>query len=120
MLRRASAASDGPVVVRIGPSTIRLGPGVLCLPVDGLDGVAESVCEELEIAGIELADRPAERTRFRGHLTLARARRGARIPSGLTGVPFEGTWVARDLCLVSSVTAPGGTRYETVRRATIH
>ena len=120
VLRRAGAVAGGPVEVRIGPSTIRLGAGVLCLPVDGLDGLAESVARELETAGIRPADGPGPGGSFRGHLTLARARRGARIPARLLGVAFEGAWAAEELCLVSSVTAPGGARYETILRVTIH
>ena len=92
--------SWSPSQVDVGPATTRLGPSVLVLPVRGLDALARALPFELEEPYV-------------GHLTLARARRG-RIPSSLTGVPFEASWIASSFSLVRSTTKPSGAVYDDV------
>ena len=121
-IEAAVSGLSSPVEAVVGPSTIRLGPEVLCLPVAGLDELAGAVARELTVAGVVPVVRQPERTGepYRGHLTLARARRRSRIPTSLVGVPFEARWAVDQVCLVSSRTAPTGARYETVLSVTIH
>jgi 2'-5' RNA ligase len=93
--------------VSLGPATVRLGP-VLVAPVAGLDEVAAAVLEATAPL-VPVADpRP-----FRGHLTLARSRRGP-VPTSLVGVPVTGWWRAARVALVRSTTAPSGARYEVI------
>lgn len=99
-----------PVVAVAGPATETLGRGVLCLPVAGLDSVAEAVRE-----ATGAFNRSPDRDRpFVGHLTLARTRRGRAIPRRLVGLPFEASWPVEEVRLVLSTTGSGGSRYETV------
>ena len=98
----------------MGPATATLGQGILCLPVVGLDEVARVV----RASPLGRYVRPEERP-FNGHLTLARARRGRRVPDDLCGVPVEARWPVDELCLVSSRLHAEGARYETLTGATI-
>jgi 2'-5' RNA ligase len=59
--------------------------------------------------GAAADDRP-----FRGHLTLARARGRAAVPSSLVGVALGGGWTAGRVSLVRSQTHPAGARYDEV------
>ncbi|HET6794153.1 MAG TPA: 2'-5' RNA ligase family protein [Acidimicrobiales bacterium] len=92
----------------MGPSTRRLGSGVLAVPVDGLERLAEAVTGLTASIG-----RPPDRRPFRGHLTLARARHPGLL-RGLTGVPAIASWPVGQVTLVSSRTGPGGSAYEVV------
>lgn len=117
-----AASVVGKAEVEVGPATVRLGAGVLCLPVAGLEPLAAAVSGLLEGSPLRsvVGARPEGRP-FRGHLTLARARGRSRVPGALTGIPFEARWVPEELSLISSTPASdGGSRYETVRSATIH
>jgi 2'-5' RNA ligase len=96
------------VTASAGPSTRRLGSSTVCLPVAGLDSVAGAV-GRLPF-GAPLPDRP-----FRGHLTLARAKRGASL-GGLVGEPFEASWAVDEVTLVASELHPEGARYRVVAR----
>jgi RNA 2',3'-cyclic 3'-phosphodiesterase len=95
----------------LGPDAEVLGRNVLVLPVGGLDPLAAAVAAAT--AGMGQDDpRP-----FRGHLTLARRRRGGPPLSRLAGRPearlgaaFEVTSVA----LVRSHLDRAGARYETL------
>ena len=98
----------------IGPATETMGRGILCLPVDGLDEVAAAV----RASPVGRYVRPEELP-FNGHLTLARARRGQRVPDDLCGVPVEARWPVDEICLVSSRLHPECARYETLVGATI-
>ncbi len=98
----------------VGPATTALGPGILCVPVVGLDEVAR-VVRAWPIGQYVRGGEPP----FRGHLTLARARRGRRVPGSLCGIPVDGRWPVREVCLVSSQLDPHGARYETLAGATI-
>jgi RNA 2',3'-cyclic 3'-phosphodiesterase len=119
-LLRAAAEIEGPVEATLGPVTRRLGPAVLCLPVTGLEPLAASVRRHLgELVAEGAQDLlPDGRPRpFHGHLTLARARRGRRIPHRLVGMPVAATWQVDHLTLVSSNQQAGGSRYATVLQA---
>jgi RNA 2',3'-cyclic 3'-phosphodiesterase len=90
----------------VGPRVRALGRQVVCLPVSGLEGLAQAVVE----ATAEFGQPPDDR-RFRGHLTLARLRRPAR-PSGLTGGVIEDSFPVTDVRLIRSHQTDGGSRYE--------
>jgi RNA 2',3'-cyclic 3'-phosphodiesterase len=100
------AAPLSPCEARLGPRVRALGRQVVCLPVAGLDELAQAVTEATAGFG-----RPPEDRRFRGHVTLARLRRPAR-PSGLVGGPLEDRFPVTDVRLVRSRQADGGSRYE--------
>lgn len=115
-----AAADHGPSEATVGPVTRRLGPQVLCVPVGGLEALATSVRRELvDVVDAPVDDRlPDGRLRpFHGHLTLARARRGRRIPHRLVGVPVCARWPVDHFSLVSSRRGPGGSRYDTLVQA---
>ncbi|MHB1775365.1 MAG: RNA 2',3'-cyclic phosphodiesterase [Acidimicrobiales bacterium] len=115
-----AAAEHGPAEATVGPVTRRLGPQVLCVPVSGLEALATSVRRQLVgVIDAPVDDRLADgRLRpFHGHLTLARARRGRRIPHPLVGVPVSARWPVDHLSLVSSRLGPGGSRYDTLVQA---
>ena len=100
----------GPVVARMGPATDRFGARILHVPVAGLDEVAAAVTTMTGGVGEPPEDRP-----FRGHITLGRVRRGARIDlRPLCRWPLAGEWDVRAVDLVASHLHPGGARYETV------
>ena len=98
-----------PLEVRLGPEVTLLGREIVCLPASapGLEKLARQVSE---VTGVRRTNR------FKGHLTLARARN--KVPKatleGLKGTQFEAAWTAEQLALVRSTLNPGGARYETV------
>jgi 2'-5' RNA ligase len=100
-------AGGPPADAVAGPRVERLGRHVLMLPVAGVDALARSV--RAAFAGV---GQPPEPT-FRGHLTLARLRRGS-APPGVVGTAFDARWPAREIALVRSHTDPRGVRYETL------
>ena len=88
--------------VEVGPATARLGQSVLMVPVRGLDELAAAMPFPLPEP-------------FSGHLTVARARgRRGRVPSSLTGIPFEASWRATSFALVRSQTRSTGAVYDDV------
>jgi 2'-5' RNA ligase len=93
-----------------GPAVVRLSKAVLCLPVHGLEALAAAVARVSSEVGEPPEDRP-----FRGHLTLARARRGADLRP-LAGAHLEATWPIEEATLVSSRTHPQGARYTVLAR----
>jgi 2'-5' RNA ligase len=99
----AAKAVGGPPDVQLGPATELLGPSVLSVPAAGLEGVAEVFSASALAAGRVLDPRP-----YRGHLTLARARRRARLPRSLADRPVHGRWTPTELCLVESVPGARG------------
>jgi 2'-5' RNA ligase len=112
LLDRLSSVASGsrPLTATLGSRAAALGHRVWVLPVHGLDGLAG----EVEEATAELVPLTS-RHRFRGHLTLARARR----PGSLTGLPtaeIGGTWTVDALTLVASHLHPDGARYEVIER----
>ncbi len=96
------------VSATLGPRATALGDRVWVLPVNGLDGLAAAVQE----ATRELVPVTGRR-RFRGHVTLARARR----PGSLAGLPSAdvgGDWIVDEMTLVCSHLHPHGARYEVI------
>jgi 2'-5' RNA ligase len=94
--------------VTMGPRVERLGRGVVVIPVDGLDALAGAVIGATSGVGRPPDDRP-----FRGHVTLARTKGGARR-CPLIGQPVAAAWRATDVALVRSDLRPHGARYTTV------
>lgn len=97
-------AGVGPVVASAGPCPTALGSAgrVWVLPVEGLGGLAEAV------AGLTagLAPRLGARA-FRGHLTLARARRPEALRD-LPAPPLEAEWLVQEVLAFSSQLLPSG------------
>lgn len=97
-----------PLDMRLGPEVTLLSREIVCLPASapGLEKLARQVSE---VTGVRRTNR------FKGHLTLARARN--KVPKatleGLKGTGFEARWTAEKLALVRSTLTPGGARYET-------
>lgn len=88
----------------IGPAVTTLGRGVLCLPVAGLDALADAVRAATASVGQPPDPRP-----FTGHLTLARMRgRGA---STGTGARFTARFAVGEVVLVESDTRAEGAVY---------
>ncbi len=100
---------------RLGPMTERLGRRVLCLPVHGLDEMADRVRRAL---GGVLPDAGLDAP-FRGHLTLARARGRRAVPPSLSGVPLAARWQVGELSLVRTELDSSGARYTTLVTATV-
>ena len=101
------AGPDEPVAVA-GPTVVRLGQSILCIPVGGLQALAAAVVA----ATAGLGEAPLERP-FRGHVTLARAKRGLDVRA-LAGQSFSAEWPVGEVTLVSSETRPSGARYRVV------
>lgn len=105
----AARWSTRPLEMRLGPEVTMLGKEIVCLPAaaPGLEKLARQVSE---ITGVRRTNR------FKGHLTLARARNKAPKDAleKLKGTPFEAGWTAESVALVRSALTPGGARYETV------
>jgi 2'-5' RNA ligase len=93
-------------IAALGPTVERLGPRLLVLPARGVDELAHVV----RAATIDIGA-PDDRS-FRGHITVARTKRGAR--STAVGVPFAVTWTVDEVVLVASVLSPAGPIYTTV------
>ncbi|HEX2039558.1 MAG TPA: RNA 2',3'-cyclic phosphodiesterase [Acidimicrobiales bacterium] len=107
----ATVAFDARPVAVVGPAVGRFGDGVLHVPVDGLDELAEAVVRATGAVGV-----PPPRRPFRGHLTLARANRGRAPLRGLVGTPLGGRWEVGELTLVTSRLHPRGSQYAVVER----
>lgn len=96
---------------RLGPGVDLLGERAVVVPVHGLDDLAATVTERTE----DLGARP--RSRFVGHLTLARVKPYALTPSGLPralGMTVEAEFTVDEIALVASRLHPDGARYDTV------
>jgi 2'-5' RNA ligase len=110
------AAEADPVDVTAGPAPRGLGRGVWVLPVDGLEALAARVA----LATGEIGQPPPARP-FRGHITLARARRPDALAALRSSAPARGAglsarWLATELTLVQSDLRPDGARYEVLQR----
>jgi 2'-5' RNA ligase len=105
------AALDAAPLVRcaavVGPRVAALGRGVVMVPVAGLEALAEGV-----VAATGQLGRPPEGRAFRGHLTLARVRRGP--VRELVGEAVDLRFPVEDVRLVRSRPGPGGSRYDDV------
>lgn len=97
-----------PTRAALGPAVDVLGQRNLVVPVGGLDSLAEEVRRTTD--GLGDAKTPP---RFRGHLTLARTKKGARMPPAL-GSLVSAEWPVTEIALVLSRLEPDGARYETV------
>jgi 2'-5' RNA ligase len=106
-----AAALDAAPLTRcvavVGPKVSTLGRGVLVVPVRGLEGLAGAV-----VAATGRFGSPPEPRAFRGHLTLARARRGS--VHGLGGEAVDVPFPVEAVQLVRSHVGPDGARYEDV------
>jgi RNA 2',3'-cyclic 3'-phosphodiesterase len=89
-----------------GPRVAVLGRNVV-VPVAGVEALAVGVIDATRGFGA-----PAERRRFRGHLTMARVSRGR--TGGLVGEPIGVRFPVDDVRLVRSHLGAGGARYEDV------
>ncbi|MFN8020763.1 MAG: RNA 2',3'-cyclic phosphodiesterase [Acidimicrobiales bacterium] len=96
------------------PATVHLGPGVdvlaeraLVVPVTGLDEAARDVTDRTK----HLGEPP--RKRFVGHLTLARIKPYADLPSAI-GARVDERFELDEVALVQSRLRPEGARYETL------
>jgi 2'-5' RNA ligase len=106
----AQLASPGATVATAGPAVERLGPSILCLPVAGLDELATRVVAATASVGTPPDDRP-----FRGHITLARAKRGVNLRP-FSGVAFHAAWRVDEVTLVASDTRPDRAHYTVLER----
>jgi 2'-5' RNA ligase len=110
-LESAFFGPQAAVVARAGPRPLALSDRVWALPVGGLGDLARMV--EGATSGALLDPRPPRS--FRGHLTLARARR----PEGLQGLEapdLSHEWPVGAVTLVRSELRPAGARYEVIGR----
>jgi 2'-5' RNA ligase len=105
-----AARQDQPVVAEAGPATRFLGTGLIIWPVEGLAPLAREAGRATGHLGEPPPDRP-----FLGHLTLARAGRGAawRDRTDLLA-PLASSWTVTSLSLVRSDLGPAGARYHPV------
>lgn len=97
--------------VELGPAVTWLGRprrSPLVVPLVGADETAAAVAAATAGVG-EDDDRP-----WRGHVTLARVRRGAIGPRAAAGHPVHARWRADRVALVRSHLDGDGARYETV------
>lgn len=94
------------VIARLRPAVERLDALQIVVPVEGVDPLAAAVRAASGAIG-ELDRRP-----FRGHLTVARAKPGAR--SALVGVPFDATFAVDEVAIVASDLLSTGAVYTTL------
>lgn len=93
---------------RLGPAVDVLGERVLAVPVAGVDDLAEVVTGRTRSLG-----EPPPRRSFRGHLTVARLHRGARLPPTV-GQLVDACFEVEEISLVWSRLHPNGSRYESI------
>ena len=113
-VRALSAVDARAAAVTLGPTTGRFGRRILHVPTSGLDEVAAAT-----VAATASVGEPAEPRPFKGHVTLARSRRGDTDLRPLCGVPVSASWIADEVTLVRSHLGAGadrGARYEIVHR----
>lgn len=99
------AARPAACVAAVGPRVMGLGRGVVVVPVGGIEDLAAAV-----VAATSGFGAPPEPRPFRGHLTLARARRGS--VRDLVGEPIDLEFPVDEVRLVHSHLGPDGARYE--------
>jgi 2'-5' RNA ligase len=73
-----------------------------------LEALAGTISAVTDHIGQPPADRP-----FRGHLTVARARRPAAL-DGLPAPPLTGRWTVEEITLTRADLRPEGARYEVI------
>jgi RNA 2',3'-cyclic 3'-phosphodiesterase len=107
----AAVGTSSPLVTaHLGPATQLLGRGVLCIPVDGLDQLADTVLD----ATAPFSRSPDRDRPFFGHLSLARAVGRRAIPRQVAGSAVSADWSVGAFRLVRSTTGPRGSSYNTV------
>ncbi|HEX4863267.1 MAG TPA: 2'-5' RNA ligase family protein [Acidimicrobiales bacterium] len=134
----AFSAVGRPVVAVAGPAPQMLGRGVWMLPVAGLDALAAAVGEAVDAAAGEAVGEAVGQAvdgsvggaapgagpmpeargrpgRFRGHLTLARARKPSLLRD-LPKPPLDSSWEVQEVTLVNSTLHPAGARYDVIDR----
>lgn len=89
--------------VRLGPTQRRYGGRALCVPVEGVDDLAEAVFEATGPLVPVTHPQP-----FLAHLMVA----GGRVPRGADGTPVTGGWTVSDVRLVADRSSPHGVRFE--------
>ena len=92
----------------LGPAVRRLGPSAVVVPVTGLDAMAAVVSDATRDLG-----EPAGP--FRGHLTLARLRRGTKRDA-IIGQPVAGSFDVDEVVLVDSTLGQHGAEYTVIGR----
>jgi 2'-5' RNA ligase len=97
--------------VEVGPAVGRFGKRILHVPTYGLDAIAAAT-----IAATSHVGEPPEDRAFKGHLTLARSRRGDTDLRSLAGTAISGRWRADEVTLVRSHLGGSGARYEVIER----
>ena len=97
--------------VTVGPTIGRFGRRILHVPTEGLGPIAVATVSATAHVGGPPDPRP-----FKGHLTLARSRRGDTDLRALAGVAITGRWWADEVTLVQSHLGGGGARYEVIER----
>jgi len=102
-----SRATLPAATVTLGPAVDVLSERALVVPATGLDELAAVVAEHT--AG--LGEPP--RKRFAGHLTLARVKLHAAMPTTL-GAMFHAEFDVHEVALVQSRLDPDGARYRTI------
>jgi RNA 2',3'-cyclic 3'-phosphodiesterase len=108
------AAGTGAIELRLGPLG-RFGRGVLHVAVeDRPEGVVADLGERVQTA-LAAAGVPVQQREVRPHLTLARARRGAR-PAVPALEPHGVSWVVDEARLYASHLGAGGAAYEVLER----
>lgn len=102
-------AALSPTRARLGPGLELLGQKVVCAPVAGLEELAGHV-----VGATAQLGEPPEGRAFRGHVTLARLRRGRRVirSRDLDGAEVEASWPVDEVALVRSHLGSSGPRYE--------
>jgi RNA 2',3'-cyclic 3'-phosphodiesterase len=115
----SAAATEQPVVARLGPTTAWFGRGTVWqVPVSGLDRLAAAVRRATSdlVPPRDLAEPP-----FTGHLTLARANRRHRpdptTRAALAAIDVAGQFAVDELDLVVSEATAGGHRYTSLGTA---
>jgi RNA 2',3'-cyclic 3'-phosphodiesterase len=99
-------------VAEVGPETGTFRGEVLHVPVGGLAPLAAAV-----IGATASFGRPPEKRPFRGHLTLARSRRGDLRP--LAGAPVRGSWPVDEVTVVETRLSPKGSSYSVIGRVAL-
>jgi 2'-5' RNA ligase len=106
--RALDAAVFAATTVRLGPAVDIGGERTLFVPATGADELAAEVVRVTR----HLGDQPIRST-FRGHVTLARRKRGANMPRAL-GSLVDASWTPDEVALVESTLRPEGARYDTL------
>ena len=101
-----AAAALPSATATLGPEVVQLGGRQVVVPVEGVDRLAAAVRSATATIGAH------DPRRFRGHVTIARIKRG--VPATLIGTPVGGVFAITELALVASDPRPTGAVYTTV------